>query len=317
MQRRPYDPGVATTERRTAYKTVSGRGLDWSSVPMRLFQKAKRLGIWDPLAIDLERDKQDWAALPDLRREDLVATTTLFCAGEEAVTLDLLPLVMTVAERGMIEEEIYLTSFLWEEAKHTEFFTRWLTEVPGLAGHDLHENMGPNYRRLFFEELPGTMNRLMTDRSDEALARALVTYNMIIEGTLAETGYESYRRQLESGRLLPGLSGALRLISRDEARHIRFGVYMLQLLISNEGRLWDVVDRRMNELLPFVIGMITPPLDAPPPTPEEQAYTDEMQAFAVRQFERRMSVLRRARKQTRAEVRAEAAAELEAEPEAV
>ena len=311
---RPYDPGVATTERRTAYKTVSGRGLDWSSVPMRLFQKAKRLGTWDPLAIDLEHDKQDWAALPDLRREDLIATTTLFCAGEEAVTLDLLPLVMTVAERGMIEEEIYLTSFLWEEAKHTEFFARWLTDVPRLAGHDLHEYMGPNYRRLFFDELPGAMNRLLTDRSDEALARALVTYNMIIEGTLAETGYESYRRQLESGLLLPGLSGALRLISRDEARHIRFGVYMLQLLISGEGRLWDVVDRRMNDLLPFVVGMISPPLDGPPQTPQEQAYTDEMQAFAVRQFERRMNVLRRARKQTREEVRAEAAAELEAEP---
>jgi ribonucleoside-diphosphate reductase beta chain len=308
---------VATTERRTAYKTVTGRGLDWSSVPMRLFQKAKRLGTWDPLAIALERDKQDWSALPEMRREDLIGTTTLFCAGEEAVTLDLLPLVMTVAERGMIEEEIYLTSFLWEEAKHTEFFTRWLTEVPRLAGHDLHEYMGPNYRRLFFDELPGAMNRLMTDRSDEALARALVTYNMIIEGTLAETGYESYRRQLESGRLLPGLSSALRLISRDEARHIRFGVYMLQLLISNEGRLWDVVDRRMNELLPFVIGMITPPMDGPAPTPDEQAYSDEMQAFAVRQFERRMNVLRRARKQTREEIRQEAAADLDAEPDPI
>jgi ribonucleoside-diphosphate reductase beta chain len=282
---------------------------------MRLFQKAKRLGTWDPAAFDLARDAEDWKSMPELQREDIIGTTTLFCAGEEAVTLDLLPLVMTVARRGMIEEEIYLTSFLWEEAKHTEFFTRWLEEVPRLHGRDLHEYMGPNYRHLFFEELPAAMGRLLDDASDTALARALVTYNMIIEGTLAETGYESYRRQLENGRLLPGLTGALRLISRDESRHIRFGVYMLQLLISADQRLWDVVEQRMNELLPYVLGMMAPPPDVAA-TAEEQAYADDMQAFAVGQFERRMNALRRARTQSQAEVRDEVAAEIAAEADA-
>ena len=197
------------------------------------------------MAFDLARDRLDWDASDQVRRGDLLGTTTLVQAGEEAVTLDLLPLVMTVARQGRLEEEIYLTSFLWEEAKHTEFFRRWLDEVPRIAGQDLHEYIGPNYRRLFFEELPAAMCRLLEDGSNEALARALTTYNMIIEGVLAETGYHSYRLQLEEGRLFPGLAGALKLISRDEARHIRFGVYMLQLLIQQDGAMCDVVQRRM------------------------------------------------------------------------
>lgn len=305
------------TKQRSEYLTVSRRGFNWDSVPMRLFQKAKRLGTWDGLAIDLAQDKADWNSLPPAERDDLIGTTTLFCAGEEAVTLDLLPLVMQVAKRGLLEEEIYLTSFLWEEAKHTEFFRRWLDEVPGLRGEDLHEYMGPNYRQLFFNELPGAMSALLDDDSDAALARALVTYNMIIEGTLAEVGYEDYRRRLEKGSLLPGLVQALKLISRDESRHIRFGVYMLQTLISKDAQLWEVVEQRMSQLLQYVLGMLPTSPDLPGVTPQQQAYNQDMQAFAVTQYERRMNALRRARGQSRYEIDREIAAELEAEPEPV
>jgi len=296
---------------RTEYLSISKRGIDFSSVPMRLFQKSKKLGIWDPMAFDLAQDKQDWALLPQVRRDDLLGTTTLFQAGEEAVTLDLLPLVMSVAKRGRLEEEIYLTSFLWEEAKHTEFFRRWLDEVPEIGAQDLHEYIGPNYRHLFFEELPTAMQRLLSDDSNEALARALTTYNMMIEGVLAETGYHSYSRQLEQGRLFPGLAAALRLISRDETRHIRFGVYMLQLLIQEDPAMWEVVQGRMQELLPQVLGIVGPPAPEEGPIPEGSSYDpDEMTEFAMTQYQRRMRVLERARTQTRDEVEEEVADEL-------
>src|ERR1700736_5347441 len=162
---------MATT--RSEYLSISRRGIDFDSVPMRLFQKSKKLGIWDPMLFDLTQDRLDWEASDQVRRDDLIGTTTLFQAGEEAVTLDLLPLVMAVARDGRLEEEIYLTSFLWEEAKHTEFFRRWLDAVPRIGAQALHEYIGPNYHRLFFDELPAAMGRLLEDRSDEALARAL------------------------------------------------------------------------------------------------------------------------------------------------
>ena len=293
---------------RTEYLSISRRGIDFESVPMRLFQKSKKLGTWDPMSFDLAQDRRDWEALPELRREDLLGTTTLFQAGEEAVTLDLLPLVLAVARQGRLEEEIYLTSFLWEEAKHTEFFRRWLDEVPRIGAQDLHEYIGPNYRRLFFEELPAAMGRLLEDSSDEALARALATYNMVIEGVLAETGYHSYSQQLEQGRLFPGLAAALKLVSRDETRHIRFGVYMLQRLIQKDPGLWEVVTGRMAELMPVVLGIVGPPPGQPAP---EGA--DEMTRFALTQYQRRMRVLERARTQTLAELEDEVSGELSEE----
>src|SRR5437899_7748326 len=142
---------------RESYATISGRGLDWDSVPMRLFQKAKRLGTWDPQAIDFSRDSSDWAAMTTLERDFILRTVSLFQAGEEGVTTDLLPLIMAVAQEGRLEEEIFLTSFLWEEAKHVEFFRRWLDEV-AVAREDLGHYMTPSYTQLFVIELPKALN---------------------------------------------------------------------------------------------------------------------------------------------------------------
>src|SRR5438046_9731066 len=193
---------------------------------MRLFQKAKRLGTWDPQALDFSSDGADWAAFDDTEHDFLLRTLALFQAGEEGVTSDLLPLIMAVADEGTLEEEIDLTSFLWEEAKHVEFFRRWLDEI-AMAHGDLTHFMSPSYRQLFLVELPASLNALKTDRSVEAQIRASVTYNMIMEGVLAGTGDHGFRQSVESKDKLPSLPDGIRLIARDERRHVRYGVLLL------------------------------------------------------------------------------------------
>ncbi|HYU62761.1 MAG TPA: R2-like ligand-binding oxidase [Verrucomicrobiae bacterium] len=281
---------------RNGYATISGRGLDWDSVPMRLFQKAKKLGTWDPQALDFSRDSADWAAFDDVEKDFLLRTLTLFQAGEEGVTVDLLPLIMAIADEGRIEEEIFLTSFLWEEAKHVEFFRRWLDEV-ALARGDLERYLTPSYRHLFLVELPASLNALKTDRSVEAQIRASVTYNMVIEGVLAETGYHGFRQSLEANGKLPGLLDGIRLIARDESRHIRYGVFLLDRLINQSPDGWDVMNERMNELFGPAIGVISEFWDG--------NYDDENGPFGQRmetyleyagtQFDKRMKVLERDR----------------------
>src|SRR5213592_893529 len=211
---------------------------------MRLFQKAKRLGTWDPQAIDFSRDGADWARFTEVEKDFILRTVALFQAGEEGVTSDLLPLIMVVASEGRIEEEIFLTSFLWEEAKHVEFFRRWLDEV-AMAHGDLAHFMSPSYRQLFLVELPASLNVLKTDRSVEAQIKASVTYNMIIEGVLAETGYHGFRESLEANGNMPGLLEGIRLVSRDESRHIRYGVFLLDRLINESPVGWDVMNQHM------------------------------------------------------------------------
>jgi ribonucleoside-diphosphate reductase beta chain len=280
---------------RDRYATISGRGLDWESVPMRLFQKAKRLGTWDPQALDFSSDGADWASFDDTERDFLLRTLALFQAGEEGVTSDLLPLIMAVADEGRLEEEIYLTSFLWEEAKHVEFFRRWLDEV-ALAPQDLERYLTPSYKQLFLVELPASLNALKTDRSVEAQIRASVTYNMIIEGVLAETGYHGFRQSLEANHKLPGLLDGLRLTARDESRHIRYGVFLLDRLINQSATGWEVMNVRMNELLGPAMSVISE---------FWEGYDDEHGPFGQRmvtyldyastQFDKRMRVLERDR----------------------
>ncbi|MCH8569540.1 MAG: R2-like ligand-binding oxidase [Balneolales bacterium] len=250
---------------RTAFSTTT-KGLDFDSFPMQLFQKAKQLGIWNPSDIDFSKDKEQWQAFSELEKNVLMHLTGMFVAGEEAVTLDLLPLIMTVAEEGRIEEEIFLTSFLWEEAKHTEFFARFLKEVTG--GHiNMQHFHGPAYKSLFYEELHEALNRLKTDKSPESQLRASVTYNLIVEGTLAETGYEAYFNMLTEQDILPGLREGIGHLKRDESRHIAFGLYFIKRLISAHPHLNDLLEQEAGRLLHKAIDVVNEIFDPHPEMP--------------------------------------------------
>ena len=238
----------------TAFATTT-RGLNRELPPMRLYEKAKKLGIWNPSDIDFTKDKQDWAGFTDEEKDLCLLLLSMFVAGEEAVTLDLLPLIQAIAQEGRIEEEMYLTTFLFEEAKHTDFFRRFMDEVAE-AGVDLSRYHGDNYRQLFYESLPDALNALRSDPSPVSQIRASVTYNMVVEGVLAETGYQAFFTMLERNDLLPGLRKGIGLLKQDESRHIAYGVYLLSRLIAEHPQEWDNLQMQMNILLPSAIGVI-------------------------------------------------------------
>jgi ribonucleoside-diphosphate reductase beta chain len=282
------------------FRTTAGGLRD--CFPLRLYQKAKRLGVWDPASFDFTQDRSDWESLDDLQRETILSLTSLFVAGEEAVTLDLLPLVLAIAREGRIEEELYLTTFLFEEGKHTELFSRFLHEVAG-SPTDLERFHVPSYKTIFYEQLPATMERLLTDTSSEALARASVTYNMIVEGVLAETGYHSYHESLAANGLMPALCRALVEIKRDESRHIAYGVYLLSRLVAEEPDVWDVIEARMQELFPYALGVVTETFEqyeggVTPFGLEVSTFAE----FATSQFGKRYDRISRARGKTLGEI---------------
>ena len=177
-------------------KTTGEKGLDHSLLPMRLYHKAKKLGVWDPKDIDFTQDKETWQTFTDDEKEASLRLGAMFQAGEEAVTRDLLPLIRVISMEGRLEEELYLTTFLFEEAKHTEVFRRFLDEVVGGAG-DLTIYHQSHFKKIFYEYLPQAMERLIDDPSPEAQAEASVTYNMVVEGILAESGYHAFYTALK------------------------------------------------------------------------------------------------------------------------
>src|SRR5438445_8779772 len=148
-------------------KRAERRTLRHDTLPMRPYHEAKRLGAWDPRALPLDQDVRDWARLTVTERDVLLRLTVLFQAAEESMTRDLLPLMMTVVREERLEEQLFLTTFLSEEAKHTEFFRRVLDEVCHQSG-DLQRYQTSSFRRLFAEELPAAMARLLADPSPAA-----------------------------------------------------------------------------------------------------------------------------------------------------
>lgn len=268
-------------------------GLQRHTLPMRLFEKAKRLGIWNPSDIDFSQDRQDWQRLAPLEQDVLLRLTVLFQAGEEAVTLDLLPLIMVIAQEGRLEEELFLSTFLFEEAKHTDFFRRFLDEVANVS-HDLNHYHTASYRALFYEQLPAAMLALRTDSSPAAQLRAAVTYNFIVEGVLAETGYHAYVACLERNGLMPGQCQGVRLLKQDESRHIAYGLYLMARLLSTDPTLWPVAEGTMNELLPLALGIIGEIFGAYETLPFGLTQ-EEFVGYAIDQFQKRLAWLERAR----------------------
>jgi ribonucleoside-diphosphate reductase beta chain len=273
-----------------SFQTVEG-ALDAGSLPMRLYEKAKRLGVWNPSDVDFTRDRADWRALEEEQRDALLQTTSLFVAGEEAVTLELLPLVLAVAREGRLEEELYLTTFLFEEGKHTQFFRRFLDEVSG-SPEGLARYHGESYRQLFEVELPQAMHALLDDTSAAAQVRASVTYNLVVEGVLAETGYHSYFEALEARGLMPGLRDGLRLIKQDESRHIAYGVHLLTRLVAADPLLWEVVEERMAALLPLALGVVDEGFSRYGDRSPFGLEKAQIATFAAAQFEARLERIR-------------------------
>jgi ribonucleoside-diphosphate reductase beta chain len=283
----------------TAFITTT-TGLQRAAPPMRLYQKAKRFGIWNPDDIDFDQDARDWQLLAADEQDILLRLTAMFQAGEEAVTLDLLPLIMAIAAEGRIEEEMYLTTFLFEEAKHTDFFNRFLAEVAGVSS-DLARYHTDNYHKVFYQALPEVMGALRDDPSAAAQVRASVTYNMVVEGMLAETGYHAYFTVLERNDLMPGTRRGVTLLKQDESRHIAYGIYLLSRLLAEDDSLWTEVEAQMNELLPPALGVIGDVFAQYDPVPfglVEEDFID----YGLSQFQKRVARLERAREMTLEEI---------------
>jgi ribonucleoside-diphosphate reductase beta chain len=203
---------------------------------------------WDPSAIDLSQDREDWSGLSEIEQAFLLQQVVGFLVGERGVAHDLPPLQQVLRrERGRMAEEMYLTQQTYEESIHVEFFERWVQEVlPGVLGKDIPY---PEGEGIFFANiLPDTMQALNDDPSPEAQMRATVTYHQVIEGVLAEYGYRLFYLCIDQREILPGLREGLRNIQVDESRHIAFGTYFAQRLIYEHPELEAVFIAEMDRM---------------------------------------------------------------------
>jgi ribonucleoside-diphosphate reductase beta chain len=227
----------------------STRGIDYESVPWKLWDKSKKL-FWDPADLDFSQDAVDWRGMSDEERTLVALSARGFMVGEEAVTLDIVPLLRCMSDLGRLEDTMYLAMFAMEEAKHTEMFRRWFDAVD-LDPASLDElvraqqaALGPRRLGLFDGALTRVMRRLDTDRSPKAILDATLIYNQLVEGVAAIAGYRRWSETLGTLGKLPGLEAGLKLTQRDERRHIAYGTYLGRRIIAENPELWEWVEQR-------------------------------------------------------------------------
>lgn len=291
------------TTQLSRYSTTKG-GFRTDILPWRLYQKGKQLA-WDPADIDMTQDAKDWAAQDEARRQLVTGLATTFMAGEEAVTLDIMPLMRAIASEGRTEETLFLTTFISDEAHHAEFFRTWFDEVAGLTS--VEDYLTDAHRRVFDEELPRAMGRLETDTSPEAFLDAALTYNHFVEGVLAMTGYWAWGRLFQVQDVFPGMKRGIDLIQRDERRHLAYGTYICRRIVAEEPQTWTFVEQRMEELRQLGLEFLQATADMAfgsvvkhTQMDEEQAagmkaiadaVAAEFQQFGERALERRLAVI--------------------------
>ena len=239
----------------TAFTTLRADGLTWDALPLRLFDKGNAK-FWNPRDLDFDQDAKDWAALSDEQRFVATMLCAQFAGGEESVTHEIQPFIAAMRAEGRFGDELYLTQFCLEEAKHTQVFRLWLDAV-GVT-EDLHSHVenNPGYRAIFYDELPTALGRLTDDPSPENQVRASVVYNHVVEGVLALTGYFVWNRACRAHGILPGMQQLIRHIGDDERRHMAWGTFTCRRHVAADDRNWDVVTEQMQALLPHAIAQI-------------------------------------------------------------
>jgi ribonucleoside-diphosphate reductase beta chain len=241
--------------KRTGWGSLSHNGLRMESFPMRLFRKGNKK-FWNPEDIDFSKDKADFEAMSDDEKHMALVLASQFLAGEESVTQDMQPFAHAMAAEGRLADEAYLTQFIFEEAKHMQAFRLWFDAVGQTA--DLHNYVeySPAYDTIFKQELPKSLFALMEEPTPANQIRASVTYNHVVEGTLALTGYYLWAKVCASRNILPGMQQLVKLIGDDERRHMAWGTFTCRRHVAADDRNWEVVDERMQELLPTALQFI-------------------------------------------------------------
>jgi ribonucleoside-diphosphate reductase beta chain len=244
--------------------------------PVDLYRRWERQQ-WSATEIDFAMDRGQWRSMPQAMREQLEGSFIAFFFGEQAVTDTLSPLVHAAPTE---EDRLFLATQLVDEARHSYFFARFfgeVAEVPGgltevLTYAARARRFGGGYGRIFDpdgELVRATEAVRLAPDDYGAWVRAVTLYHLMIEGVLALPGQRRLLRLTRRSDLLPGFRAGFTAVTRDESRHVSYGVWALRQAVRG-GRQTDVIEI-VDRCLPACVGVggnpeirLPRPRDLPP-----------------------------------------------------
>ena len=216
---------------------------------------------WQAHELDFTEDAKGWAGLSDIQRDSALWIYSMFFYGEDAVTDGLSPYVDAAPRQ---EQKYFLATQQVDEARHAVFFHRFFKEVigagdtltAGLAFTEPYLNWG--YRGVF-NRLETMADELRNDHSLPKFAQAIALYHLVIEAAMAQPGQHFIEDFFTKEGTMPGFSEGMQNVSRDEQRHIGFGVKVLSELLAESEECIAAVEEVLAETLPYLISVFTPP----------------------------------------------------------
>jgi 1,2-phenylacetyl-CoA epoxidase catalytic subunit len=218
-------------------------------------------GNWSAYDLDFSGDREGWGALTDLQRESALWIYSMFFFGEDSVTDNLSPYIDAAPKE---EQKYFLATQQVDEARHAVFFHRFFKEVIE-AGDDIgatlaftESQLGWGYRNVF-ERLDRMADELRRDRSLPKFAQAITLYHLVVEATLAQPGQHFIEDYFAKAGTMPGFSAGMSNVSRDEQRHIGFGVKVLSELLAESDECKAAVREILLEIMPYSLAVFVPP----------------------------------------------------------
>ncbi len=218
-------------------------------------------GNWSAYDLDLSKDREGWESLTDLQRDSALFIYSMFFFGEDSVTDNLSPYIDAAPKE---EQKYFLATQQVDEARHAVFFHRFFGEVIG-AGDSIastlaftEAQLGWGYRNVF-ERLDRMADELRRDRSLPKFAQAITLYHMVVEATLAQPGQHYIEDYFAKAGTMPGFSAGMANVSRDEQRHIGFGVKVLSELLAESDECKAAVRELLLEVMPYSLAVFVPP----------------------------------------------------------
>jgi ribonucleotide reductase beta subunit family protein with ferritin-like domain len=218
-------------------------------------------GNWRAYDLDFTEDKKGWEALTEIQRKSALWLYSMFFYGEDAVTDGLSPYIDAAPKE---EQKYFLATQQVDEARHAVFFHRFFKEVIG-AGDTLAEGLAFTEPHLdwgykgVFDRLETMCDELRADRSLPKFAQAITLYHMIIEAAMAQPGQHTIEDYFTRDGSMPAFTEGMHNVSRDEQRHIGFGVKVLSELVEESDECKAAIVEIMKEMLPFLTAVFIPP----------------------------------------------------------
>jgi putative sterol carrier protein len=162
--------------------------------------------------------------------------------------------------------QLFLSTQLADEARHTVFFDRFFDEVvsvPGALTDRLdwcRPRVTAGFEKLFYEMLPAVAKEVGDHPRDPVVfARGVAMYHILLEGALAVPGQKYILAFCRNRGVLPGFRSGFTAVARDESRHVGAGVRILQQLIAMDADAVGAVQELIREALPYASEQFQPP----------------------------------------------------------